>query len=381
MPRNLIHILKEERPSSNDGEKLEAMRIQLEKAKEENRILRHEIGNMSSLIADEEVETEKLMTTLNNSLTESRRIHSEKDEELRRASLEIVNLQNKLKAQPKQPSNASLTQQLESMKKELIKAQEGEVAARRAHQQTKKEVKVSTDQLVQSLTDQIKDLREDHVTHAAELERQVLEAQHTAREAIEKWQADKELHKQDVKNKEEKIADDSDIEIELLKRELNEATKSAEEWERRHKDVQALSDQAYEIMKNEINVKDEQLTNMHREAARLQRDADEATSQATEKAKSSAQPPKRGDKEQLLVDQAAAFADRQDKRAVTDALREQERLQAEVDKYKEKLKLAEMEKNSLGEENKMAIERVETLVSHILLCLKILGISKLIFLI
>jgi hypothetical protein len=64
-----------------------------------------------------------------------------------------------------------------------------------------------------------------------------------------------------------------------LKLKLQEAEAGAEEWCRRHKEVQALSDQAYEIMRNEIVAKEEELVAMHTANARLTRSASQQMQQ------------------------------------------------------------------------------------------------------
>jgi hypothetical protein len=182
------------------------------------------------------------------------------------------------------------------------------------------------------------------------LERKVEEAENHALECLNKWEEDRALLNQKAADN-NNDASDSEAEIERLRLELEEANAQSKEWERQLKEVQVLSEQAYEIMRGELNNKDEQLANMHQKAARLERDVVAAGA-----------PPQK-DKEQLLAAQAVAFADRQDKRVAQEAIREQERLQGEVEKLKEKLKLVEMEKTSFEKENKMALDKVEKLVS------------------
>jgi hypothetical protein len=58
-----------------------------------------------------------------------------------------------------------------------------------------------------------------------------------------------------------------------LGRRLDAADAASEEWQRRHREVQALSDQAYDIMRAEISGKEEQLADMHEELARRSRGA------------------------------------------------------------------------------------------------------------
>ena len=61
-----------------------------------------------------------------------------------------------------------------------------------------------------------------------------------------------------------------------LSKALKEAKERATHWEHKHREVQALSDQAYEIMKDELMQKDSQLATMHSEMARLTRESADA---------------------------------------------------------------------------------------------------------
>jgi len=389
--RSLIRILKVEPEVSSSND--EVMML-LEKEREANKILKHEIEQLSTLIHEEDNETEKLMLTLNTSLTEARRVQTEKDEELEKASIEIKELKEKHKllsiAQSKQPSIASMNKQLDDLKNDLKKAQEAEAAARRSLQQTKKDVKLSSDQLVQSLTDQIKEQRDEHEKQLLEMETQVDEAKNSVDIARKTLDEEKRLFEEEKakllnaasssssqspsKDKENQKQDDnvtpslttttkmSEEDIETLKQALNEACANAEDWERKHKEVQILSDQAYEIMKNELDHKDDELVKMHSETARLQRDVIVATANAESSAKSTAASNKLDNK---LADQAAAFADRADRRAAQEALREMERFKAESEKYQAKVSMLESEKTNILEENKFTKEKVESLSTEL----------------